>query len=145
MNSGFLTEKFAQAKFEPRTEEVEVPLLKEFFSEGQEPKFIIKGLNAIELNAAIEANNKQKSIDNVIKAISTDRDQINSIRKALGVSNDTPGEIAKRIEAMVLGCVSPTLNHAQVVKFSENFPLEFFDITNRIFNLTGQGGSHVKP
>jgi hypothetical protein len=61
------------------------------------------------------------------------------------VSNNVPGEIAKRIETLVSGLVFPAFNHAMAVKFAETFPVEFFDITNRILHLTGMGGSHVKP
>lgn len=143
--NGFLTDKFANAKFEPRTEEIDVPFMRDFFEEGREPKFIIRGLNAVELNTTIEANTKQKSIDNIVKAITTDRDQIQSVRKALGMSGDIPAEIAKRIETFVLGCVSPQFNHSMAVKFAEAFPIEFYDITNKILNLTGMGGSYVKP
>jgi hypothetical protein len=60
------------------------------------------------------------------------------------LSDDVPGEVVKRIEMLVMGCISPKLTHAVVVKISEICPIEFFDITNRITVLTGQGGSRVK-
>jgi hypothetical protein len=145
MMNGFLANKFSDTQFEARREEVPMPCMVDFFEKDVEPKFIIKGLNAIELNASIEANLKQKNVDNIIKAISSDKDQVESIRKTLGVSNNVPGEIAKRIETLVSGLVFPAFNHAMAVKFAETFPVEFFDITNRILHLTGMGGSHVKP
>jgi hypothetical protein len=144
--SGFLIDKFSRAKFERRTEIVKIDneTLKEFFEKDQEPVFIIQNLNAAELNISIEAELKNKSIDNVIKALSKNSDQVAGIRKTLGISSDVPSELAKRIEMMVFGCVNPKIDHAVAVKFAENFPMEFYDITNKIANLTGTGGSLVK-
>jgi hypothetical protein len=49
------------------------------------------------------------------------------------------------MEMLVAGCVAPKLDHAIAAKLAEVCPVEFYDLTNRITNLTGQGGSRVKP
>lgn len=141
----FNLDKFQAAEFSARVERVEIRQLSEFFGEGEVPVFVVRGLTAAELQRAIEAGNRQGAIETVVKAITTKQDQVESIRKALGLTKDTPGEIAKRIEMLVLGCTEPAMNHAAAVKLAEVCPIEFYDLTNKIVTLTGQGGSRVKP
>lgn len=136
--------KFQAAQFTARTERVELRSLAEYFEEGDEPCFVVRGLNAAELQKALEAASKQSTVDSIVKAISSSKDQIDAIRKAIGLTSDTPAEIAKRSEMLVMGSVEPKLNHAEVAKLSEAFPIEFFDLTNKIVNLTGLGGINSK-
>lgn len=142
--TGFNVEKFTTAEFEPRTEQVQIPALAEFFEDG-EPVFVVRGLSASELHKALEASSRQSQLGNVVKAIASSADQIQQIRSALGMGENTPGEIAKRIEMLTLGCVTPKITHAVSAKIAEWFPVEFYDITNKITTLTGQGGNRVKP
>jgi hypothetical protein len=98
-----------------------------------------------ELHTALEAEKRQSSIDSIVKAIATKADQANAIRQALGISGDTPGEIAKRLEILVSGSVAPRVDLAAAVKLAEAFPIEFLMLTNKISELTGQGADLVKP
>ena len=141
----FAAEKFKRAAFAPRTETVSIPELAEFFGEGEAPEFVVRGLTASELHIAMEASIRLKSVDAMVKALATQQDQIQAIRRALGTSTDTPGEIAKRLSMLVSGSVSPQIDDATAAKLAETFPVEFYDLTNRIINLTGQGASRVKP
>lgn len=141
---GFNAEAFQAAEFIARTESVVVPQLAEFFGEGESATFVVRGLTANELQRALDAGAKQSSIDTVVKAIASQKDQVALIRKALGMAADVPGEVAKRMEMLVLGCVAPPLNHAAVAKLAEVCPIEFYDLTNKITFMTGQGGSRVK-
>jgi hypothetical protein len=141
----FGASKFQHAEYAPRMETVPMPVLVEFFGEGEAAEFTVRGLTASELNKAHEAGNRQKNLDAVVKAIASQKEQVAEIRKALGLSADTPGEIAKRMEMLVAGSVEPKLDHATVAKLAEVFPVEFYDLSNRITNLTGQGASRVKP
>lgn len=141
----FAADKFQRAAFEPRTEVVPFPALAEFFGPDEAAEFTVRGLTANELHKAMEAGARNKSVDAVVKAIASSKDQIDSIRKALGMTSDTPGEIAKRLEMLVAGCVAPKIDHATAAKLAEVCPVEFYDLTNRITNLTGQGASRVKP
>lgn len=141
----FSADLFQRAEYTPRTEVVPVPALAEFFGQDEPAQFTIRGLTAPELHKAIEAGTRQKALDGVVKAIASQKDQIDAIRAALGLSADTPGEIAKRMEMLVAGCVEPKLDLTAVVKLSNIFPVEFYDLSNRITSLTGQGASRVKP
>jgi hypothetical protein len=141
----FNAEQFQRAEFAARTVTVEVAGLADFFGPDEKPEFTVRGLTAIELHRAMEAGQRQHAIDGVIKALASQKDQVESIRRALGLNADTPGEVAKRIEMLVVGSVSPKLDHHTVVKIGEVCPVEFMDLTNRIVGLTGQGADRVKP
>lgn len=141
----FNADKFERAKFEPRRARVAVPALADFFDDGETPEWEVRGLSAVELHKAIEASKRQASIDAIVKAIVSTGDQASAVRKALGLTKDTPGEIAKRLELLVLGSVSPTIELPAAVKLAECFPIEFLSLTNEISELTGKGAELVKP
>jgi hypothetical protein len=142
---GFDAAKFERAKFEPRRSRVAVPALAAFFGDGEEAVFDVRGLSSNELHRALEAGKRQGSIESIVKALAASGDQAAALRKAIGLTNDTPGEIAKRLEMLVMGCVAPTLELPAAVKLAEAFPIEFLSLTNTISELTGQGFSLGEP
>ena len=105
----------------------------------------VRGLSAVELHKAIEASKRQGSIEAIVKAIAANQDQAGAIRSALGLTKDTPGEIAKRLEMLVMGSVAPAVSLPVAVKLAEAFPIEFLTLTNEITDLTGKGAELVKP
>ena len=141
----FNADKFERAKFEPRRARVAVPALADFFDDGETPEWEVRGLSAVELHKAIEASKRQGSIEAIVKAIAANQDQAGAIRSALGLTKDTPGEIAKRLEMLCMGSVSPTVELPTAVKLAEAFPIEFLTLTNEITDLTGKGAELVKP
>lgn len=141
----FNADKFERAKFEARRAKVPVPALVDFFDEGESPVWEVRGLSAVELHKAIEASKRQGSIEAIVKAIAANQDQAGAIRSALGLTKDTPGEIAKRLEMLVMGSVAPAIELPTAVKLAEAFPIEFLTLTNEITDLTGKGAEMVKP
>jgi hypothetical protein len=141
----FNADQFQRAQYAARTETVAVPALAEFFGQDEEPAFTVRGLTASELHKAMEAGARNKQVDAVVKAISSNADKVAAIRAAIGLSADTPGEIAKRIEMLVAGCITPKVDHATAAKLAEVFPVEFYDLSNRVTTLTGMGSTRVKP
>ena len=141
----FDAEKFQRAKFEPRRAKVRVDALADFFDEGEVPEWEVRGMNANELHKALEAKNRQGSIESIVKALVNNGDQAAAVRKAIGLSSETPGEIAKRLEMLVISSVQPTIDLPGAVKLAETFPIEFMLITNEISNLSGKGFDLVKP
>lgn len=141
----FDPEKFGRAELKPRTARVDVPALAPFFDEGEVPVWQVRGLTAAELHKAMEAAKRQSNIEAVVRAIASGGDQAVAVRKALGLSADTPGEIAKRMEMLVSGSVSPAVDLPTVVKLAEHFPIEFLQLTNEITELTGKGSDLGKP
>jgi transcription antitermination factor NusA-like protein len=125
-------------KFEARTESIKVAALSDFFGES-DPVWVVRGLTASELARTIEASSKHKSIDQVIKAIGQNDASIAELREALGISDDTPQDIAKRLEQIVIASVEPKIDITNAVKMAECFPVEFYQITNTIVMLTGLG------
>jgi hypothetical protein len=141
----FNLDQFEKARFEPRTERVLVEGLAPFFAEGEESAFVVRGLSSSELHVAMEAGKRQATIEAVVSAIASKTEQVAAIRKAIGLSKDTPGEIAKRLEMLVAGAVEPKLSLPQAVKIAEAFPIEFMQLTNAITLLTGKGFEMGKP
>lgn len=137
--------RFERAKFEPRTATVKVDALASFFAEGEAPEWKVRGLNSDELHRALEAGKRQSSVESIVKAIAASGDQAAAVRRALGLSGDTPGEVAKRLEMLVMGSVSPSIELPVAVKLAEAFPVDFLALTNRITELTGKGFDEVKP
>lgn len=140
----FAADKFERAAFEPRRQTVDVEALAQFF-DGDPPVWEVRGLSATELHRALEAGKRQHSIESVVKAIAASGDQAAAVRKALGLSADTPGEIAKRLEMLVMGSLAPVIELPVAVKLAEAFPIEFLTLTNVISELTGKGFDLVKP
>lgn len=141
----FDAERFRAAKLEHRTERVEVEALAPFFGDGEAPAWLVRGLSAVELHRCTEASRRQSTIESIVKAMATQADQVAAVRKALGLAQDTPGEIAKRLEMLVLGSVEPKVELPDAVKLAESFPIEFMVLTNKITELTGKGADLAKP
>lgn len=141
----FNADKFERAEFLPRTVRVPVPSLAPFFEEGELPEWVVRGLEATELHRALEAGKRQNSVEAIVKAITASGDQAGAVRKVLGLTKDTPGEIAKRLEMLVIGSVTPEITLPVAVKFARTFPIEFLELTNQITDLTGKGAELVKP
>lgn len=141
----FAADRFEAARFEARRAVVPVPALAAFFDEGETPEWEVRGLTATELHRAMDAGQRQSSIESIVRAIAAKGDQAEAVRKALGLSKDTPGEIAKRLEMLVCGSVRPAITLPVAVRLAEAFPIEFLHLTNEITNLTGKGAELVKP
>lgn len=142
----FDLDAFEAAQFAPRTDSVSVPALAEFFPDGEDPIFEVRGLNSNELNKADSAAKTQRTLGSVAEAVAQGgRKQVAEIRKAMGLGDATPAEVAKRQEMLVAGCISPPISLPIAAKIAENFPIEFLLVTNKISELTGQGASLVKP
>lgn len=137
--------RFERAEFVARTKVVEVLALTDFFDENEKPEWVVRGLTSNELHRAMEAGKRQLSLESIVKAIAQAGDQAEAVRKAIGLTSDTPGEMAKRMEMLVMGSITPKVELTTVVKLAEAFPIEFLTLTNVITELTGQGFDLVKP
>lgn len=136
---GFDVAKFERAQFARRMQSVPVPALAPFFADGEATEWTVQGLTSTELHRALEAGKRQGQVESIVRAITTSGDAAQAVRKAIGLSDDTPGEIAKRLEMLVLGSVAPKVDLPAAVKLAGTFPIEFLTLTNTISELTGQG------
>jgi len=133
------------ALFEPRIESIPVPGLADWFDDSENPAWVVRGQTANEVAKSLEAGAKHKNIDAIIKAIAANNDQVNELKKAIGVEKDTPGEIIKRLEQLVQCSVDPVITLDVAVKLGETRPIEFYQLTNEILRLTGLGMDIKKP
>jgi len=133
----FKAKDFAKAQFQPRTAELSLPALADYFE--NDPVWTVRGATASEVAKMLEAGTRQNNIDTIIKAIAANSDKVNEIRQAVGITNDTPADIVKRLEQLVMCSVDPVIDLPIAVKLADAFPVEFYMLTNKITELTGQG------
>lgn len=144
-------QRFLSAALAPRQLEVQTPeLTGVLFDDAEKPVWIVRGLTAAELGRAKQSS--EEGLDTVkalVQAMAGDGDKAAQIRKAFGLGDDdVPQNISYRIEVLAAGSVSPVLgteNRDVAVKLAETFPTIFYDLTNQILNLTGQGAVLGKP
>lgn len=138
---GFNLDKFMNTTFVPRESDVELPDLAPWFPEGEKPVFRVRGLNGNELGKVTEAAAKYKTVaaflDGIMSGVK--REVTDSVRGALGLNDDVPGDTAQRLEALEIGSVEPKFDRPAAVKFCMAYPVEFKQLTQEIFALTGKG------
>lgn len=135
---------FMNAKFRPRSDDIKLEALQIFFGDD-EPIWTVRGQTASELARAIESSSKQKNLDSIIKAIGSNKSQIDDLKAAIGLGDDTPADVIKRLEMLSVCSVSPVIDLPVAIKLAENFPIEFYILTNKITELTGLGADVKKP
>lgn len=137
--------KFMQTAFIPRQASIEVPGLADWFTGDGPALWVLRGQTGNEIALSMEASNKVKNVDAIIKAIAANKDKVAEIKKAIGMDKDTPGEIIKRLEQLVQCSIDPVITLDVAVKIAETRPVEFYQLTNEILRLTGQGMDVKKP
>lgn len=140
---GFNLEKFDQAQFNERTIEVKVPELSEFFDKDEKQIWVVRGLTGHELAKVNEAIRANKDIDSILSGImsETHSEKISAIKESLGLTDNTPGDLVRRIAALRAASVEPIISQEVSVKMADSFPTVFYLLTNKIFELTGEGKS----
>ena len=139
-------QKFMQASFAAREAAITVPpALVEFF--GKEWR--VRGLTAAELARSREAADRGESLKALVSAMAGAGDKAAAIRESMGLSDDdVPADISRRIDMLASGSVEPKLgaeNRDVAVKLAETHPTLFYELTNRILELTGSGSEPGKP
>lgn len=141
----FNTSKFANTKFERRTEAVPVDSLKDFFEEGEKPEFIVQSLTHAEIASCAEKASGNDNLKVLLEAAAGHKPSIKeAVGEILGKADSVPLDTRKRILHLIHGCLTPKLDEGQAVLLSETFPVEFTELTNKILQLTGLGQIAVK-
>jgi hypothetical protein len=95
------------------------------------------------------ADRGQENIKALVEAMAGKGDKASALRKTLGIADgEVPPDVSRRIEMLAVGSVKPELgmdNRDVAVKLAESFPTVFYNLTNRILSLTGQGAEVGKP
>jgi len=137
----FDSKKFLKTKFVPRTEDMPVPDLQAFFPEGAKAVWKVRGLTGQELGRAADAADRNKNIIAILEGLTSEaaKDKAEAVKELLGIGGSTPADIAKRLEHLTLGSVDPACTLDLAVRLCEVFPVEFYQLTNKIVELTGRG------
>lgn len=143
----FDTEKFQSAAFKFREEEIPVPELKEFFSEGEKPVWRVRNLTGMEIFVVNEAMERNSRKNEAIEAIMSGerKERVEAMKEiAMTLPGMTPTEYVRRLEALQIGSVEPKVTKEIAVKLAENFGNTFTHLSNRILILTHQGAEPGK-
>lgn len=146
----FDADKFASAAFKRREEDVPVKDLAAWFKgakEGEVPVWRVRGLTGEELARVNEAQARNRNKSAIIEALSSDKQEkmTDAIKELIGTGNSVPDDLARRIEMLTIGSVAPECTHQVAVKLAEAFPVEFYELTTKITQLTGLGSEPGKP
>lgn len=139
--------KFINTKFIPREEIVPVPDMKDFFPEGEEPVWKVRGLEGIEVARSNEAMERNRNVATILDGLlsNNDKEKISAVKQLIGVDEKVPNDIAKRIELLILGSIDPKVDLEFAKMICRVYPIEFYEITNKITLLTGRGHIPGKP
>lgn len=136
---------FQKAQIEPRTREVPVPALAEFFGDGEEPVFKVRALDHAEVSRSRQCTQQDAKIKAAITALSgSDLEKAKAIQQIIGDVEGIPGRTRVRIEMLKMGCVEPKLDQQIVVRIGQFFPSVLEYLTDVIVDLTDQGGEIAK-
>lgn len=132
--NGFMTTAFIE-----RTATVAVPGLSEFFEKSEKPEWVVRGQTGVEVARAIDASVKIKNMSSILEAVGNTKMQIAELKNILGLSDDAPPEIIKRMEQLVDCSVSVKVDLPFAMRLAETKPNEFYLLTNKIIELTNSG------
>jgi len=139
----FNIEKFSGSEFNYPVIDIKVPTLEQFFEEDELAIWQVKGLTGHELAKVNEAIKLNKDVASIISGISSEvnSEKIDAIKEVLGINDTSPDDLVRRLSALVLASVSPEITQEIAVKLADSFPTVFYLLTNKIFELTGDGKS----
>jgi hypothetical protein len=138
---GFDRKAFMATQFVPKEAEVEIKdtELVNFFD--GEKFWKVRGLTGPQVGKANETAENIGPLKSIIEGIASGRgkETTKSIKEMLGATDDVPADIAKRLEHLCIGSVEPEVNMELAVRMCDKFPVEFYNLTNKILELTGHG------
>jgi len=145
--SGFDCSKFMEQEYSPREQAVSVPDLSAYFGDGETAEWVVRGLTGNELAKCNEATENRKQLAGAIDALASGnaKEVIEHLKTTMGMGDDVPADIIRRMTMLEFGSVSPKATLEVAVKLNDNHPIEFFQITNAITELTGAGAILGKP
>jgi hypothetical protein len=146
---GFQADRFAQATLAPRTRSVPVPELADWFDEGADPAFTVRGLTADELARAKDAhamNLRKLGLLRALEREDPDPGQIAEEARAAiqGSAEDKHAQVAMRQEMLRYGVVEPALTEEIVAKLSTHYAMLIYRVSDAINDLTGRGSEVTK-
>ena len=142
---GFDTDGFLRAQSSPRTREVEVPVLADWFGEGEPAIWIVRNLTANEVARVNDAEAKHKREAALAEALMGAGRLGDEAKAALGLDEKkTEPDYARRIEILIAGSVAPACNRQLARRIGKDHAQILYLLTNTILELTGQGADVSK-
>lgn len=139
----FDSSKFLSTPFKPRTETVRIPQLKEFFAEGLDPTWTVRGLEAQELATVRLARFKRRNQLAALNTLSSFSASTSArqamLEKIISMSGEVEAEVAGRLEMLCIASVEPKISMDIAVKLSQIYPTVFWSLTDMVTTLTDQG------
>lgn len=143
----FSKKSFDKLKFVPRTRDIPVPGLNDFFdgdyTAEKPPVWVVRNLLGDELAQTNEAAEVVGGVGKVIDALAHG-EKTTAIKEILGMGDDIKPDLAKRICALRIGSVEPEIDQQQAVKLFTHRPTQAYELTNAIFVLSGLGSAPGK-
>lgn len=138
--------KFEQAQFKQRTKDIDVPLLQDFFPDGETALWKIQAMTSEDLALVGLAIEKNKAMGTLLTAMMSAKsaDKAEAVKKMMGLHDENmPDEVVKRIEVLLLGSVDLEHDNPQhrevVIRIAQHFPGTFRRITDEIYTISGEG------
>ena len=134
----FDIERFRKAKLTHRQVEVKLPELKDWFGEGVEPIFHVRGLSGEEFYNVREAEQKRAAFKEIAdRMLSGDGAAFaDAIEEFFGA---VPAEYVRRVEVLIQGTVDPKLDRPNATKFITHYPVSAHTVCEEILRQTGLG------
>ena len=143
---GFDTQGFMRASWAHRTQEVAVPEIAEYFTDGAKPVFIVRSLSADELYKIRSASSRQKTLEGIAEGLAegSKSGAAKAIKEALGASGALDPATPRAMETLIAGCVDPPCDLDMARLLMDKHGLIFMKLSDTIMTLTGQGGEVEK-
>ena len=142
----FNAAKFNKEKFAPRTAKIAVPELKEYFGDGDDATWEVRGLTGLELAKVQESDRSADQAAKIVAALARNsaKDKSDAILSMMGLDSETPADLSKRIEQLVCASVEPKCDRHLASRMFEFHPIVAYNLTNKILELTGLGAEPGK-
>ena len=145
----FKFDKYKASEFQPRTADVKVPELKDWFDDGDEPIWRVRALTAVELAKVREAVERNAAgLKTLVESLVYAQDDAkNAVGKDIKrrMDDQVPGDIVRRYEILMAGSVDPEVKEkSDAITLGVNHPGTLYELTNKILELTGQGATPGK-
>lgn len=143
---GFDAQNFMRASWVHRTQEVDVPEIAEYFTDGAKPVFVVRGLSADELYKIRSASSRQKTLEGIAEGLAegSKSGAAKAIKEALGASGTLDPATPRAMETLMAGCVDPPCDLDMARLLMDKHGLIFMRLSDTIMTLTGQGGAVEK-
>ena len=135
-------DKFKITDFERRTATVKMPALTAFADEGKDVCEIeVQALTGEEVARARERVKQNAGLAEIIEKFAGGSlpDLVEAMKEKLGMTESVTADAVYRIAVLEFGIVGHPLPQDQCVKLFNHAPEAFYDLTNKILELTGLG------